>query len=130
MIANLIDDPQNYYSHFGTFTLSVVMQAVYDYVTSARDDPMVRLVEDVMAYRLSVITQERVMLLKAFPFLLKLPDWCWGSKIKRDARDSITHVNNMINVPFRLISFAHNPESWIALWDGKVFEKETVKVEG
>ncbi|OAX33109.1 cytochrome P450 [Rhizopogon vinicolor AM-OR11-026] len=92
MVANLIDDPQNYYSHFGTFTLSVVMQSVYDYETSARDDPMVRLVEDVMAYRLSVITQERVILLKAFPFLLKLPDWCWGSK----AENPLLNLTSMV----------------------------------
>jgi hypothetical protein len=35
--------------------------------------------------------------------VLKLPDWCWGSSIKRGARASRERVNEMKNVPFRYV---------------------------
>jgi hypothetical protein len=33
--------------------------------------------------------------------VLKLPDWCWGSSIKRDAQLSTNRTNEMIDMPFR-----------------------------
>ncbi|KAG2134902.1 cytochrome P450 [Suillus bovinus] len=103
IVINLVDDPQNYYDHFATFSLSVVMSTVYDYNISARDDPMVQIVIKALIPGLTLITPERALMLKTFPFLLKIPDWCWGSSIKRDARASTERVNEMVNVPFRYV---------------------------
>ncbi|KAG1855609.1 cytochrome P450 [Suillus subluteus] len=88
MVVNLVDDPQHYHDHIVTFSLSVVMSAVYDYDISARDDPLVRIVVKALIPGTAVLTPERALMLKTFPFLLKLPDWCWGSSIKRSARAS------------------------------------------
>ncbi|OJA08124.1 hypothetical protein AZE42_08432 [Rhizopogon vesiculosus] len=76
------------------------MSVVYDYETSARDDPLVLLVIQAMDVAISMLTPERAMILKMFPFLLNLPDWCPGSSIKRDARVSTDLSNEMVNVPF------------------------------
>ncbi|KAG2060511.1 cytochrome P450 [Suillus hirtellus] len=100
MIVNLIDDPQHYHSHFATFSSSVAMSVIYDYQTSPRDDPLVRIVENAVAIGFQVIIPERAILLKTFPFLLKLPDWCWGSSIKREAQASTNHMTEMTEVPF------------------------------
>ncbi|KAG2114147.1 cytochrome P450 [Suillus discolor] len=101
MIVNLIDDPQNYHSHFATFSLSVAMSVTYGYQTSSRDDPLVLIVENAIGLGFQVMTPERAILLKTFPFLLKLPDWCWGSSIKRDARTSFDRMREMTDVPFQ-----------------------------
>ncbi|KAG0704307.1 cytochrome P450 [Suillus ampliporus] len=101
MIINLVDDPRHYRSHFTTFSLSVVMSVIYDYKPNARDDPLVRVVYNALALDPAVLTQERAFLLKTFPFLLKLPDWCWGSSIKRSARVSINRTTEMMEAPFR-----------------------------
>ncbi|KAG1829824.1 cytochrome P450 [Suillus variegatus] len=101
MILNLIDDPQNYHSHFATFSSSVAMSVTYGYQTSPRSDPLVRIVENALAIGLKVMTPEKAFLLKIFPFLLKLPDWCWGSSIKRDARTSSDRMREMTDVPFQ-----------------------------
>ncbi|KAG2114145.1 cytochrome P450 [Suillus discolor] len=101
MIVNLIDDPQNYHSHFATFSSSVAMSVTYGYQTSHRHDPLVRIVENAIAIGIQVMTPERAILLKIFPFLLKLPDWCWGSTIKRDARTSTYRMREMTDVPFQ-----------------------------
>ncbi|KAG1785857.1 cytochrome P450 [Suillus plorans] len=103
IIVNLVDDPENYYNHFATFSLSVVMSAVYDYDISARDDPMVQTVIKALVPGLTLITPERALLLKTFPFLLKVPDWCWGSSIKRSARGSTERINQMADMPFRYV---------------------------
>ncbi|KAG2356965.1 cytochrome P450 [Suillus spraguei] len=103
MVANLFDDPRHYHNHFETFSLSVVMSAVYDYDIRARDDPMVQIVVKAVNPGRAVLTPERALLLKTFPFLLKLPDWCWGSSIKRDARTSTERINEMAEVPFRYV---------------------------
>ncbi|KAG2053796.1 cytochrome P450 [Suillus hirtellus] len=103
IIVNLIDDPENYYDHFATFSLSVVMSAVYDYDIGARDDPMVQTVIKALVPGLTLITPERALMLKTFPFLLKVPDWCWGSSIKRSARGSTERINKMADMPFRYV---------------------------
>ncbi|OJA11358.1 hypothetical protein AZE42_07377 [Rhizopogon vesiculosus] len=76
------------------------MSVVYDYETGARDDPLVLLVVDVVDVGITMMTPERAMILKLFPFLLNLPDWCPGSSIKRDARILTNLTNKMVNVPF------------------------------
>ncbi|KAG1855551.1 cytochrome P450 [Suillus subluteus] len=101
MIVNLIDDPQHYHDHFATFSSSVGMSVIYDYQPSARDDPLVRIVETAMAIGFEMATPERAILLQLFPFLLKLPNWCWGSSIKRDAQISTDRMNEMRNLPFQ-----------------------------
>ncbi|KAG2054196.1 cytochrome P450 [Suillus hirtellus] len=101
MIANLIDDPQRYHSHFATFSSSLVMSVTYGYQTNPRDDPLVRIAENALAIGLAALTPERAALLKAFPFLLRLTDWCWGSSIRCDARTSTNHIRQMTDVPFR-----------------------------
>ncbi|KAG2100143.1 cytochrome P450 [Suillus discolor] len=101
MIVNLIDDPEHYHSHFVTFSSSVAMSAIYGYQTSPRDDPLVRIVENALAIGNLVVIPERAILLKTFPFLLKLPDWCWGSSIKREAQASTNLMTEMTEVPFR-----------------------------
>jgi cytochrome P450 len=103
MVVNLIDDPQHYHDHFATFSLSVVMSAVYGYDISARDDPLVQIVVKALIPGTAVLTPERALMLKTFPFLLKLPDWCWGSSIKRGARASTERINEMADVPFQYV---------------------------
>jgi cytochrome P450 len=101
MIINLIDDPHHYHSHFATFSLSVGMSVTYGYRPGPRDDPLVRIVEDTMAIGVKVLTPERAILLKNFPFLLRLPDWCWGSGIKREAQVSTHRMTEMTDLPFQ-----------------------------
>jgi hypothetical protein len=94
------------------------MSVVYDYEIVARDDPLVLLAINAMDIGVVMMTPERAMILKMFPFrecstslrrkvnhsmcfaVLNLPDWCPGSSIKRDARVSTNLSKEMVNVPF------------------------------
>jgi len=50
------------------FSLSVVMSAVYGYDISARDDPLVQIVVKALIPGTAVLTPERALMLKTFPF--------------------------------------------------------------
>jgi cytochrome P450 len=114
MVINLIDEPQHYHHHFATFSLAVVLSTVYDYNISARDDPLVQTVISALIPGLTLLTPERALMLKTFPFLLKLPDWCWGSSIKRSARASTERVNAMADVPFQYVQQHMDDNSFVA----------------
>ncbi|KAG1739612.1 cytochrome P450 [Suillus lakei] len=101
LVVNLIDDPQHYESHFATFSAAVGLSVAYGYQTSTRDDPLVEIIDTAVALGVEVMTPERAILLKLFPFLLRLPDWCWGSAIKRDAEISTTRMTELMDLPFK-----------------------------
>ncbi|KAG1762781.1 cytochrome P450 [Suillus occidentalis] len=107
MVVNLLDDPLHFHHHFATFSLSVVMSTV------ARDDPMVQIVIDALIPGLTLLTPERSLLLRTFPFLLNVPDWCWGSSIKLGARSSLERVTRMKNVPFQYV-LQHTPDGSVS----------------
>jgi hypothetical protein len=44
------------------------MSTIYDYQPSARDDPMVQIVENALIIGLEMMTPERAALLNVFPF--------------------------------------------------------------
>ncbi|KAJ8584259.1 cytochrome P450 [Rhizopogon salebrosus TDB-379] len=103
MIVNMIDDPQHYHFHFSTFTSSATMSAVYGYESSPRDDPLVQLVMKALDFGRRAWAQEREMMVRTFPFLLKLPHWCWGSSIKHDAQVSTHCLTEMRDLPFQYV---------------------------
>ncbi|KAG2127548.1 cytochrome P450 [Suillus bovinus] len=121
LVVNLVDDPQHYHDHLGTFSLSVVMSAIYDYDIIARDDPLVRIVVKAVDRSSALLTPERALMLETFPFLLKIPDWCWGSSIKLSARDSTKRVNEMADVPFRYVQ-QHMADSSFSVQSSMVAE--------
>ncbi|KAG1884193.1 cytochrome P450 [Suillus subluteus] len=91
LIVNLIDDPQHYHSHFATSVDVLVISC----------DKMQ------VAIGFELMTPEKAMLLKLFPFceltlvVLRLPDWCWGSALKRDAEVSTHRMTEMMDRPFQ-----------------------------
>jgi len=44
------------------------MSTIYDYQPSARDDPLVQIIENAVIVSLEAMSSERAVLLEAFPF--------------------------------------------------------------
>ncbi|KIJ15177.1 hypothetical protein PAXINDRAFT_34612, partial [Paxillus involutus ATCC 200175] len=101
MIVNLIDKPDQYASHFSTFSAAVAMSAVYDYEPIPRNDPMVHIVDSFTQAFIPAVTPEKALLLKFFPFLLHIPDWFPGSSVKCEARTSYEWAIKMIETPYQ-----------------------------
>ncbi|KAF8129271.1 cytochrome P450 [Boletus edulis] len=89
IVINIIDDPSEYPFHFSTFASAMAMSSVYDYEPKPRDDPMVKLVNDFLDASFAGLSPEMAVLVKAFPFLLSVPEWIPGlSRVRREANKS------------------------------------------
>jgi len=119
MIINIIDDREQWTTHFATFASAVAMNAVYDYEPSPRNDPIVSIMEKFLHVSVPRITIENAILIKAFPFLLHVPDWFPGSRIKREAKQAYELRNKLIDMPYqhiqkRMESGDHTPSAMVA----------------
>ncbi|KIK97281.1 hypothetical protein PAXRUDRAFT_239039 [Paxillus rubicundulus Ve08.2h10] len=103
MIVNIIDDPNQYASHYSTFSAAVAMSAAYDYEPDPRNDPIVHIVDKFLQASIPAITAEKAHLLKIFPFLLQIPDWLPGSSLKRNARISYGWAVKMVETPYQYV---------------------------
>ncbi|KAF8545990.1 cytochrome P450 [Imleria badia] len=101
LIVNLTDDPDKYPSHFATFATAIALSAAYDYDPSPRDDPIVSIIDDYLKASLPGLAPGKMVLLKALPFLLHIPDWLPGSWIKREAEEAYAWRNKMVETPYR-----------------------------
>ncbi|KIJ12559.1 hypothetical protein PAXINDRAFT_118044 [Paxillus involutus ATCC 200175] len=103
MVVNMIDQPDQYAFHYSTFAAAVVMSAAYDYEPGPRDDPIVHILDSFLRASMSAATAEKAVLLKMFPFLLRIPDWFPGSSIKREARTSSEWAVKMMETPYKYV---------------------------
>ncbi|KIJ07215.1 hypothetical protein PAXINDRAFT_121182 [Paxillus involutus ATCC 200175] len=103
MIVNMIDEPDQYASHYSTFAAAVAMPAVYDYEPNPRNDPMVHIIDSFLRASVPAMTSEKALLLKLFPFLLHIPDWFPGSSLKRQARTSYDWAVKMVETPYQYV---------------------------
>ncbi|KIJ12560.1 hypothetical protein PAXINDRAFT_14641 [Paxillus involutus ATCC 200175] len=103
MIVNMIDQPDQYASHYSTFAAAVVTSAIYDYEPGPRDDPIVHIIDNFLQASMPAVTPEKAIPLKIFPFLLRIPDWFPGSSIKREARASSEWAVKMMETPYQYV---------------------------
>ncbi|KAF8840184.1 cytochrome P450 [Paxillus ammoniavirescens] len=103
MIVNLIDDPDQYASHYSTFSAAVALSAVYDYEPSPRNDPIVHIIHRFLEASIPAVTPEKSLLLKVFPFVLHIPDWLPGSSVKREARTASDWATKMVEIPYQYV---------------------------
>ncbi|KIJ11836.1 hypothetical protein PAXINDRAFT_171580 [Paxillus involutus ATCC 200175] len=101
MIMNMIDDPDRYASHYSTFSAAVALSAVYDYEPHPRNDPMVHIVDRFLQAALPATSPEKAVLLKVFPFLLRIPDWLPGSSLKREAKTTCEWAVKTVETPYQ-----------------------------
>ncbi|KIJ63246.1 hypothetical protein HYDPIDRAFT_92560 [Hydnomerulius pinastri MD-312] len=103
MAGKILHDPDQYSSHYSTFSAAVAMSAVYDYEPRPRDDPMVHTVERFIDAAILSTNPEKVIPIKKFPFLLNLPNWCPGSSLRREANHSKQCAIEMVEKPYQYV---------------------------
>ncbi|KAI9570681.1 cytochrome P450 [Boletus coccyginus] len=120
MIVNMIDNSEEYPFHYSSFSAAVAMSSVYDYETKPRNDPIVSIINSFLHATFPELTLEKAVLLKAFPYLLYIPNWLPGSWIKREAREAATLRNKMIEMPYHYVQ--NRMESQDNIGDAMVFD--------
>ncbi|KIJ08455.1 hypothetical protein PAXINDRAFT_18410 [Paxillus involutus ATCC 200175] len=101
MIVRMIDDPDQYTSHYSTFASAVALSAIYDYEVKPRNDPMVNILDSYIQAALPAATYRNAVLFRMFPFLWLIPDWLPGSSLKREARTVCEWTVKMVETPYQ-----------------------------
>ncbi|KAH0833379.1 cytochrome P450 [Lanmaoa asiatica] len=103
LILNVMDNPNDYTTHYSTFAAAVTMCSVYDYDPSPRNDQMVSITNNFIEASVQALLPEKAVLLKTFPFLLHIPEWLPGSWIKREARVAREWGVKMVEAPYQYV---------------------------
>ncbi|KAF9232015.1 cytochrome P450 [Melanogaster broomeanus] len=103
MIVNIIEGPDKFTLHYSTFSAAVAMSAVYDYEPSPQNDPMVHIVDSFLEACMPGANPVKAILIRAFPFLLRIPDWFPGSSLKLEARKSYELGIKLIETPYQYV---------------------------
>ncbi|KAN0086124.1 Cytochrome P450 [Tylopilus felleus] len=101
LVANIMDNPDEYSSHFLTFSAAVLLSPAYGYKPTPQNDPMVSIIENFLRVSASGIAPQKVFLIKVFPFLLHIPDWLPGSWIKRNVKEAYVWRNKMVETLYQ-----------------------------
>lgn len=83
LLLNLLEDPLNYPEHLEVHSGSVIMSAVYSYDAARRHDHMIKRATMALEIILKEMRPEVAAVFSAFPFLLRLPSWLPGMRLKR-----------------------------------------------
>ncbi|KAI9457408.1 cytochrome P450, partial [Boletus coccyginus] len=103
LVVNMIDNSDEYPSHFSMFSIAVALSAVYDYEPSPRNDPMVSIVENFLQVAVPGLSPGKLFLIKTFPFLLHMPDWFLGSWIKREVNEACASRDKLVETPYQYV---------------------------
>ncbi|KAF8553813.1 cytochrome P450 [Imleria badia] len=101
LIVNIIDNPEEYPSHFAMFSFAGIASAVYDYEPSPRNDPMLSVVNKYISAASRGLSFQMASLFMLCPFILHIPDWLPGSWIKREAKEAYAWRNKMVETLYR-----------------------------
>ncbi|KAG2148491.1 cytochrome P450 [Suillus cothurnatus] len=82
LLLNLLEDPSDYPKDFEVYSGSVIMSAVYSYDAARRDDCMIKRATMGLDITLKEMRPEIAAVFSAFPFLLRLPSWLPGMRLK------------------------------------------------
>lgn len=83
LLLSLLEDPSDYPEHFEVHSGSVIMSAVYSYDAARRHDYMIQRATKGLEIILKEMRPEVAAVFSAFPFLLRLPSWLPGMRLKR-----------------------------------------------
>ncbi|KAG2132012.1 cytochrome P450 [Suillus bovinus] len=83
LLLNLMEDPSDYHEHFEAHSGSIIMSAVYSYDAARRHDHMIERATMGLDIILKEMRPEVAAIFSAYPFLLRLPSWLPGMRLKR-----------------------------------------------
>ncbi|OJA15424.1 hypothetical protein AZE42_13001 [Rhizopogon vesiculosus] len=85
LLLNLLEDPSDFPKHLEMHSGSIIMSSVYSYEAPRRDDPMIERIRMALEVMMQELRPEVAAVFSAFPYLLRLPSWLPGMRLKRVA---------------------------------------------
>ncbi|KAH7887307.1 cytochrome P450 [Phlebopus sp. FC_14] len=103
MVLNMIEDPAEYPFHYATFAVSLSISAVYGYEPRPREDPLVQSVEHFNKASIPASSVATQLVLKLFPFVLRLPDWFPVLSVKQQSVWARKCAEDMVETPHQYV---------------------------
>lgn len=103
MLFSLLQDPDDYSSHFQMFILSFMLPIVYDYELKAEEDHIVDAMLRYAKMAGESLAPGPTALMETFPFLLQLPSWFPGATFKRASVECIQAGYDIQELPFQYV---------------------------
>jgi len=100
LLLNLLEDPSDFPKHLEIHSGSVIMSSVYSYEASRRDDPMIERINMTLEVVIRELRPEIAAVFSAFPYLLRLPSWLPGMRLKRVAPLARKLGSEILEIPF------------------------------
>ncbi|KAJ7510129.1 cytochrome P450 [Mycena galericulata] len=101
-LKRLLDSPERFLSHIHLTSSAVVLRITYGYTVEDENDPIVELVNSVMA-EFSAAIAPGAFLVDLLPILKHVPAWMPGAGFQRKAKVWAEHLSQMMDKPFRLV---------------------------
>ncbi|KAG2147845.1 cytochrome P450 [Suillus bovinus] len=81
LVINLLDATSNPQKHTETYAASLIMGVTYGYLARGHEDLFVSRARELFDISIHIFSPERAAIFTAFPFLEKLPFWCFGGSL-------------------------------------------------
>jgi cytochrome P450 len=78
LVLNLLNATTDLRQQTEAYTASLIMAVTYGYVSHGHEDPFLARARELINIGERIISPERAAMFTAFPFLEKLPFWCFG----------------------------------------------------
>jgi cytochrome P450 len=103
MLFSLLQDPDNYPTHFQMFTLTFMLSIIYDCEVKAKDNHVANTITRYGELIVEGFAPAAMTLMETFPFLLQLPSWFPGATFKRASLKCIQAGHDVKEIPFQYI---------------------------
>ncbi|KAG1742276.1 cytochrome P450 [Suillus paluster] len=99
LVVNLLDATSDMQKHTEVYTGSLIMAVTYGHTARGHDDPFLARAHELVDIAKHILSPERAAIFAAFPFLEKLPIWCFGGAYALMGR-SRELCQQLLNEPF------------------------------
>ncbi|KAG1836949.1 cytochrome P450, partial [Suillus subalutaceus] len=102
LVVNLLDATSDLQKQTETYTASLIMAVTYGHLAHGHEDPLLTRARELIDIGKHITSPERAAMFVAFPFLEKLPFWCFGGAFALMGRCREL-CQQLLNEPFNIV---------------------------
>ncbi|KAG1887797.1 cytochrome P450 [Suillus subluteus] len=99
LVINLLGATSDWQKHTQAYTASLIMAVTYGHLTDGHKGSFLTRAHELLDIAKHIVSPERAAMFTAFPFLERLPFWCFGGALAQMGR-SRELAQQLLNEPF------------------------------
>ncbi|KAF8553333.1 cytochrome P450 [Imleria badia] len=100
LLQQLLNTPDQLSEHVFDYTASLIMNSVYNYDPTSRQDELIEIVSEVLEVIMAAIQPEVALIVGAFPILVHLPSWFPGTSFNKRMATAKKLASQYVERPF------------------------------